>query len=117
MRSLKRGLALTAAVAALGAGTLGTASAATANPADSKARTATTSRVADEIRLPAAPGCISAWRSGNKAYAYNGCDGQHRIKFIWAFAPDSNCFTIRPGETWSHTKPSGIARFDGLRSC
>jgi hypothetical protein len=50
------------------------------------------------------------------AFVTNGCRTTQRVKVIWAFAPDSSCFVLRPGGAASSTRPR-TSQFDGLRSC
>jgi hypothetical protein len=53
-----------------------------------------------EQALPAA-GCVSlhTWTSRglNNAYIINKCRTTKRVRIIWRFAPDSPCYTFRPG--------------------
>jgi hypothetical protein len=104
MRSLKRGFVLATAVVAVSSASLSTAAAAAPG---------------DLGTLDRAPDCITTRSvdSGKKIYAVNDCTSQKRVKFVWAFGDDSNCFTMSVGSERSHKRPNPLARFDGMNSC
>jgi hypothetical protein len=78
---------------------------------------ASASTLSEGAAIADAPDCIDVSSKGRTATAYNGCDDSERIKFIWAFAPDSSCRSVSAGKSTSHTSSYVTARFDGIQDC
>jgi hypothetical protein len=118
----KTGLFLGATALALG-GVFAAAGAASAETANSTASVSadkdvsTGSVVAPSIGIAAAlPSCASYGHSGQFAWVDNYCSYTIHAKIIWAFAPDTACYTLAPGESLESSR-GGLARFDGAVSC
>ncbi|MFD1047039.1 hypothetical protein ACFQ1S_16540, partial [Kibdelosporangium lantanae] len=62
------------------------------------------------------PGCAPYDHSGQHAWVTNNCSYTVHAKIIWAFAPDTACYTLNPGDRLDSYR-SGLARFDGAVSC
>jgi len=68
-----------------------------------------------------APSCVKHIASG-RSWGFpwvkirNDCKTTQRVKVIWAWAPDSPCKTLAPGETYKDST-GAAGRFDGLNRC
>jgi hypothetical protein len=62
------------------------------------------------------PRCAPYGHSGQHAWVINNCSYTVHAKIIWAFASDTACYTLRPGDRLDSNR-SGLARFDGAVSC
>lgn len=107
----------------LGAGALtvgglfASAAGATASPVARDMDTSTGTVVGSSVSVQGTlPGCASYGHSGQSAWVYNGCSYTIHAKIIWAFASDTACYTLSPGEQLNSSR-SGLARFDGAVSC
>lgn len=117
------GLVLAASTIA-GAAVLAPTSAAAAVAAPVPAGGPTLSATATPQPAAAPPACVSV-RVDDPGFFYqsvfvtNGCPITQRVKVLWAFATDSACHPISPGETYEdhHFLQSGADRFDGVESC
>ncbi|MBP2326741.1 hypothetical protein JOF56_007126 [Kibdelosporangium banguiense] len=114
MRKIALGLGATAL--AVG-GMLAAGGAANAAPV-SKAQDTSTGTVVSSSAgvLAALPGCASYDHSGRHAWVINRCSYTIHAKILWAFAPDTACYTLGPGGRLDSTR-GFPARFDGAVSC
>jgi hypothetical protein len=62
------------------------------------------------------PNCAPYDHSGQHAWGINTCSYTVHAKILWAFAADTACYTLNPGEQLDSNR-SGLARFDGAVSC
>lgn len=71
-----------------------------------------------------APSCVHLYQYEtvnfpvySKASAKNTCSSTKRFRFIWAWATDTECWTVRPGE-WARSSRLGHAPYvSEVRAC
>lgn len=73
------------------------------------------------VKSAAAPTCVTVTKTGRSwGFPYvkirNDCRTTQRVKVLWAWAPDSSCRTLSPGQSYTH-KTGAAGRFDGLARC
>ncbi|MFF4419137.1 hypothetical protein ACFYY8_41955 [Streptosporangium sp. NPDC001559] len=68
-----------------------------------------------------APGCVTVWQKAGTfsktGYAKNNCNRTLRLKIVWKYGGDSQCKSVRRGQTLSHKVPRVPRKFDGANSC
>lgn len=106
---VKKAAATAIAATALTVGLVATPSAASATPTNT-----------DPASPQAVPDCIYDLHetdgSKHRVELLNYCDSQKRVKVIWNWAPDSECFVLDPDGRAASTR-SWPATWGGLESC